>query len=307
MADGDGDGDGQRSWQLRWPTVMEMAMANSKGNGDGDGNGNDWWRCNRDSGSNDQWQPQWQWPTATATSDGNGNGNEVGNDNRDGDGNHNGVGHGKGNNDKVRVASSCVGNMQRYGRSNTLPPPPWTQRRVHSPALCHGGDTAKSVSSLLRGRVPPGSSPWILFLFIIYNYCSVYWTTLCLPPHIIQALKNPVSPLMLYLLHFSKNPISLLTIYPGSYCTFCQGKPRQGLQWLWPYFFVLMWNDKSLSNLLYFPNFCSVIDGQHLCHLKSHCRDGWDIQGQSLSNGFNAFSCATLSPGLGARICLATF
>ena len=47
---------------------------------------------------------------------------------------------------------------------------------------------------------------------------------------IIQVLKNPVSPLMLYLLHSSKNPVSLLTIYPGSYCTFCQGKPGQGLQ-----------------------------------------------------------------------------
>jgi hypothetical protein len=49
-------------------------------------------------------------------------------------------------------------------------------------------------------------------------------------PRIIQALKNPVSPLMLYLLHPSKNPVSLLTIYPSSYCTFCQGKPEQGLQ-----------------------------------------------------------------------------
>ncbi len=49
-------------------------------------------------------------------------------------------------------------------------------------------------------------------------------------PHIIQALKNPVSPLKPYLLHSSKNPVSLLTIYPGSYCTFCQGKPGQGLQ-----------------------------------------------------------------------------
>jgi hypothetical protein len=53
-----------------------------------------------------------------------------------------------------------------------------------------------------------------------------------LAPHIIQALKNPVSPLTLYLLHSSKNPIpvSLLTIYLGFYCTFCQGKPGQGLQ-----------------------------------------------------------------------------
>ena len=49
-------------------------------------------------------------------------------------------------------------------------------------------------------------------------------------PRIIQALKNPVTRLMLYLLHSSKNPVSLLPIYPGSYCTFCQGKPGQGLQ-----------------------------------------------------------------------------
>ncbi len=49
-------------------------------------------------------------------------------------------------------------------------------------------------------------------------------------PCIIQVLKNPVSPLTLYLLHSSKNPVSLLMIYPGSYCTVCQGKPGQGLQ-----------------------------------------------------------------------------
>jgi hypothetical protein len=49
-------------------------------------------------------------------------------------------------------------------------------------------------------------------------------------PHIIQALKSPVSPLTLYFLHSSKNAVSLLTIYPGSYCTFCQGKPGRGLQ-----------------------------------------------------------------------------
>jgi hypothetical protein len=49
-------------------------------------------------------------------------------------------------------------------------------------------------------------------------------------PCIILALKNPVSPLTLYLLHSSKNPVSLLMIYLGSYCTFCQGKPGQSLQ-----------------------------------------------------------------------------
>jgi hypothetical protein len=49
-------------------------------------------------------------------------------------------------------------------------------------------------------------------------------------PRIIQVLKNPVSPLTLYLLHSSKNPVSLLTIYPCFHCTFCQSKPGQGLQ-----------------------------------------------------------------------------
>jgi hypothetical protein len=110
---------------------------------------------------------------ARAIGDGNGDGNKVSNNDGDGDSDCNGDGHGEGNDDEGRVASSCAGNVQRYGRGNTLPPPPWTQRKVHSPVLHHGGDTAKSVSSLSRGRAPD-SSQWILFLFIIYNYCSVY-------------------------------------------------------------------------------------------------------------------------------------
>ncbi len=94
-------------------------------------------------------------------SDGNGNGN----------GDCNGNSHGNGNNDKGRVVSSCDDDVQRCGRGNTLPPPPWTQRKVHSPVLHHGGDTSKSVCSLSRGRVLD-SSPWIVFLFDFYNYCS---------------------------------------------------------------------------------------------------------------------------------------
>ena len=69
-------------------------------------------------------------------------------------------------------------------------------------------------------------------------FCLLFTTTVqfteqpsVCPPHIIQALKNPpVSQLTLYLLHSSKNPVSLLTIYPSSYYTFCQGKLGQGLQ-----------------------------------------------------------------------------
>jgi hypothetical protein len=100
-------------------------------------------------------------------------GDGVGNNDRDGNGDRNGNGHGKGDDDKGRVAFSCAGDVQNYGRGDTLPLPPWTQKKVHSPALRHGGDTPKSVSSLSRGRVSE-SSPWIVFLFIIYNYCSVY-------------------------------------------------------------------------------------------------------------------------------------
>jgi hypothetical protein len=180
--------------QRQWP----MATVMGKGNGDGDGVGNN-----------------------------NGDGNGVGNNNGDGDGDHNRDGHSEGNDDKGRVASSCAGNVQQYGRGDTLPPPPWTQRKVHSPVLRNGGDTAKSVSSLSRGRVPD-SSPWNLFF-----YLQLLFSLLNNPlfaPRIIQVLKNPVSLLALYLLYSTKNPVSLLTIYPGSYCNFCQGKPRQGLQ-----------------------------------------------------------------------------
>ncbi len=101
-----------------------MAMGDCNGDGDGDGD-----------------------------SDGVGDGDGDGN--RDGDGNGNS--HGKGNHYKGRVAFSCAGNVQHILRGDTLPPPPWTQRKVHSPVLRHGGDTAKSVCSPSRGRVPDSS------------------------------------------------------------------------------------------------------------------------------------------------------
>ncbi len=112
-----------------------------------------------------------------AMGNGNGDGDGVGDDDGDGDGDHNGNGHGKGDNDEGRVASSCAGNLQCYGRDDTFPPPPWTQRKVHSPALHHGGDTAKSVSLLSRAFQGVGfltAHHGLFLLFIIYNYCSVY-------------------------------------------------------------------------------------------------------------------------------------
>ncbi len=79
------------------------------------------------------------------------NGNGDGDIDREGDGDCNGNGHSDGNNDKGRDASSCASNVQCCGRGNTLPPPPWTQRKVHSPARRPGGATAKNVGALSRG------------------------------------------------------------------------------------------------------------------------------------------------------------
>jgi hypothetical protein len=68
-----------------------------------------------------------------------------------------------------------------------------------------------------------------------------------------------------------------------------------------------MWNDKSLSKLLSYQTFARSLTDNSFVILKTPYCDSWDIQGQSLSHGFKALSCTTLSPGLGACICLATF
>ncbi len=82
-------------------------------------------------------------------------------------------------------AGSCAGNVQCYDRGDTLPPPPWTQRKVHSLALRHGGDTAKSVCSPSRGRVPD-SSPWIIFgLFFTTTVQFTEQPSVC-PPTIFR-------------------------------------------------------------------------------------------------------------------------
>ncbi len=107
--------------------------------------------------------------------------------------------------------------LVRYGRGNTLPPPPWTQRKVHSPALHHGGDTAK-VSSLSRGRVPD-SLPWIVFCLLFTtivqfteqpSVCPPHYSGTqepcqpidALPPPLLQEPRQPIEDLPQLLLHF---------------------------------------------------------------------------------------------------------
>ncbi len=94
---------------------------------------------------------------------------------------------------------------------------------------CVMGVTLLRVFALFQGGGFLTAHHKLFFVYFLHLLFSLLNNPL-FAPHIIQALKNPVSPLMLYLLHSSNNPLSLLTIYPGFYCTFCQGKPGQGLQ-----------------------------------------------------------------------------
>jgi hypothetical protein len=111
-----------------------------------------------------------------------------------------------------------------------------------TPCLHHHGHKGKCIHqrcvikvSLLRVFPPFQGGGFLTALngFFFVYYLQLLFSLLnntLFAPRIIQVLKNPFSRLMLYLHHSSKNPVSLLTIYPSSYCTFCQGKPGQGLQ-----------------------------------------------------------------------------
>jgi hypothetical protein len=112
----------------------------------------------------------------------------------------------------------CLFMCRQCAAGDTLPPPPQTQRKVHSPALRHGGDTAKSVSSLSRGRVPD-SSPWIVFCLLFTttvqfteqpSVCPPHYSGAqkpcqpidALPPPLLQEPRQPIDNLPQLLLHF---------------------------------------------------------------------------------------------------------
>ncbi len=96
--------------------------------------------------------------------------------------------------------------------------------------------------------------------FFVY-YLQLLFSLLNNPlfaPCIIQELKNPVSPLTLYLLHSSKNPVSRLRIYSGSCCTFVKVSP--GRACIYYNFTFLCWcGMTNLSATFLFPKLL-------LCH-----------------------------------------
>ncbi len=127
--------------------------------------------------------------------DGNGNSNRVsnGDGDRDGDSNRNGNGHSKGNHYKRRVASSCAGDVQHCGRGNTLPPPPWTQRRVHSPALHHGVTLLRMFAPLQGGGFLTAHHGLFFCLLFTTTVQFTEQPSVC-PPH-YSCAQEPCQPI----------------------------------------------------------------------------------------------------------------
>jgi hypothetical protein len=160
----------------------------------------------------------------------NGDGDGVGNYDRDGNGDHNGNGHGKGGDDKGRVASSYAGDVQQIGRGNATPclhPHEHKGKCIHQ--RCVMGVT------LLRA-FPPFQGGGFLTAYHGLFFCLLFTTTVqfaeqpsVCPLH-YSGTQEPCQPIDALPPPLLKNPVSLLTINPSSYCTFCQGKFGQGLQ-----------------------------------------------------------------------------
>jgi hypothetical protein len=164
--------------------------------------------------SNGRWQWQWQWPMVTemamAMADGDGNGN--GNSNRDGNSNCNHNDHSNGNDDVVVTMTDtregCLFMCQQCagtGRGNALPPSPG-HKGVCIVQRCAMGVPLQRVFAPFQGGGILRAHHGLVFLF--FTTTVQFTKQPLLFPHTIQALKNPVSPLMLYLLH--------------SYCIFLQ-------------------------------------------------------------------------------------
>jgi hypothetical protein len=90
-------------------------------------------------------------------------------------------------------------------------------------------------------------------------------------PCIIQALKNPVRSLLLYLLHFSKIPVSLLTTCPGS-CTFVKVSLSRTCNY-YNLNFLCCCKMKNLSGTFFFQTFALAWIDNTFVILKSPCCD----------------------------------
>ncbi len=128
------------------------------------------------------------------------------------------------------------------------------------------------------------------------QHCSVYWTTLCLPPTLFRRSRT----LSAHWRSTSSTPPTIATFVKVSPSRACNDYNLN----------FLCWCEMTNLSVTFFISqtfALSLTDINTFIILKSPCWDSWDIQGQSLSRGSKAFSCTTLLPGLDAHICLATF
>ncbi len=113
---------------------------------------------------------------------GNGNGDGVGDNDGDGNSDCNGDGHGEGYDDKGRVASSCAGDVQHYGRLG------W---KLLSPGYCLGVARSNSITvtavilsltAVIFVRVTKLLSPknWtVIYSITVLYYCPTVLLLLC--------------------------------------------------------------------------------------------------------------------------------
>jgi hypothetical protein len=85
---------------------------------------------------------------------------------------------------------------------------PMNTKKVHSPALRHGGDTAKSVCFPSKGRVPD-SSQWIMIIIIFTTTVQFTEQPSVCPPHYSGAQEpcQPIDALPPPLLQEPRQPI----------------------------------------------------------------------------------------------------
>jgi hypothetical protein len=109
------------------------------------------------------------------------------------------------------------------GATSCLHPHGHKGKCIHQ--CCIMGVTLLRVFAPLQGGGFLTAHHGVLFVYFLQLLFSLLNNSLFAPPPHYSGAQESC-----YLLHSSKNPVSLLLIYPSSYCTFCQGKPGQGLQ-----------------------------------------------------------------------------
>ncbi len=92
------------------------------------------------------------------------------------------------------------------------------------------GATLQRVFAPLQGGGFLTANHGLFFVYYLQLLFSLLNNPLFAPSHYSGAQEPFCQPIDALPSPLLQEPVSLLTIYPGSYCIFCQGKPGQGMQ-----------------------------------------------------------------------------